>query len=98
MIPEKLPVNEPLLKDDKIFEELIVYLASKALNFLFLFFTARYKTVETKLNAANNINVIIGLTKSNPASKTIKSAKSAIRATDVASTPTVMRSTPDVKE
>jgi len=25
MIPEKLPVNEPLLKDDKIFEELIVY-------------------------------------------------------------------------
>ena len=67
-------------------------------NFLFLFFNARYKTVDTMLKVANNISVINGLTKSNPTSKTIKRAKSAIRATEVASTPTVMRSTPEVKE
>ena len=54
--------------------------------------------VATMLKVANNIIVINGLTKSNPTSKTINRAKSAISATDVASTPTVTRSTPVVKE
>jgi hypothetical protein len=75
-----------------------MYLACSTASLLFLFFIAKYKTVVTKVNVANNISVIIGLTKSNPASNTIKSAKSAISATDVASTETVIRSTPVVRE
>jgi hypothetical protein len=44
------------------------------------------------------MSVITGFTKSNPTNKTIKSAKSEIRATVVASTPRVMLVTPEVKE
>ena len=84
--------------DSILSEEFIPYSADSTANFLFLFFTAEYKIVATITKLLNNIKVIIGLTASSPANRTIKSAKSAINATEVASTPTVMLFTPDVKE
>ena len=75
-----------------------MYFALSTPNFLFLFLIDKYKTVAIKLNEANRIIVIIGLTRSRPPNKTTKSAKSAISATDVARIPTVILSTPVTNE